>query len=143
MVGARTKLVVIAVVGIALIGLAIALVTRPAASLSTDAGYSGSLMPEAVPVVDFPLMDEDTKPVSLKTVAGGPAILTFLYTNCKDICPLTAQQIRGALDKIGNDETVIAISVDAKGDTPAALKRWLAGQQMTGRIRWGLGTEKK
>ncbi|MEI7889945.1 MAG: SCO family protein, partial [Actinomycetes bacterium] len=101
MVGARTKLVVIVIVGLALIGITLAVIMRPAATLSTDAGYSGSLMPEEVPVANFALSDENGKPVSLKTVTGAPAILTFLYTSCKDICPLTAQQIRGALDQSG------------------------------------------
>jgi len=140
-VGARTKLVLIAVVGIALLGMTLAVVMRPTTTPSTDAGYSGSLLPEEVPVVDFALSDERGEPISLKTVAGGPAILTFLFTSCKDICPLTAQQIRGALDQAGHDVPVIAISVDAKGDTPTTVKPWLAGQQMTGRMHWALGTQ--
>ena len=27
--------------------------------------------------------------------------MTFMYSTCKDTCPLTAQQIRGALDDLG------------------------------------------
>ncbi len=65
--------------------------------------------------------------------------MTFLYSNCRDTCPATAQQIRGALDQIGDDMPVVAISVDPAGDTEESARRFLAEQHMTGRMHFALG----
>ena len=59
---------------------------------------------------------------------------------CRDTCPLVAQQIRGALDDIGHDVPVLAVSVDPAGDTPRAARRFVARQSMTGRMRFLLGS---
>lgn len=108
-----------------------------------DAGYRGSLMPPDVPLAEFSLRDEQGRSVSLSSLKGGPSILTFLFTNCRDVCPLTAQQVRGAMDRAGGDIPVVAISVDPKGDTPDSVRRWLAEQRLQGRMRWGLGTRSR
>ena len=97
-------------------------------------------MPPNVPVADFTLTDQAGKPVSLEGVKGGPSIVTFLYTDCKDVCPLTAQQIRGAMDSLGKDVPVIAITADPQNDTPAKVNTWLNEQHLQGRMHWGLGT---
>jgi protein SCO1/2 len=68
--------------------------------------------------------------------------MTFLYTTCEDTCPLTAQQIRGALDDLGADVPVIAVSVDPANDDAAGARRFLVEQQMIGRMRFALGDRK-
>ena len=49
--------------------------------------------------------------------SGTVVVLTPLYTHCQDACPLTAQQIRGALDDLSGDQRsgvrALALSVDA------------------------------
>ena len=67
--------------------------------------------------------------------------MTFLYTTCKDTCPLTVDQIRAGLDELGHDVPVIAVSVDPRNDTARAAKRFSLQRQMTGRMRWVLGSE--
>jgi len=101
--------------------------------------YSGALLSAEVPIREFSLSDETGKSISLESVRGGPSLLTFLFTKCPDFCPLTAQQIRGALDQSGVSIPVIAISVDPGGDTPARVRAWLEEQRMEGRMHWGLG----
>jgi protein SCO1 len=66
--------------------------------------------------------------------------VTFLYSTCRDTCPLTAQQIRGALDDLGHDLPVLAISVDPAGDTRPHVARFLVEQHLTGRMRYLVGT---
>jgi protein SCO1/2 len=86
--------------------------------------------------------DSDGRSVSVP-VSGRPAIVTFLYTHCPDICPLTAQEISQALTRAGaraSDIDVVAISVDPAGDTPAAAKEFLARHGLTGRMRYVVGT---
>ena len=134
------KLVIVAAIVLVVAGAGIALATRPTAAADTDAGYSGSLMPEQVPISNFTLKDETGKPISLLQFKGSPLVLTFMYTHCKDLCPLTTQQIRGAMDQLGHDVPVVSVTADPHGDTPASVKTWLAAEQMTGRMRWALGS---
>ena len=51
-----------------------------------------------------------------------------------------AQQIRGALDDLGDDAVpVIAVSVDPANDTPARALRFIDEQSLQGRMHFGLG----
>jgi protein SCO1 len=79
--------------------LGVALFDRPGAP-STSVAFAGALRPE-IPPQDFHLHDQDGRPVSLRQFRGRVVILTFMYTTCRDTCPLTATQIRGALDDVG------------------------------------------
>ncbi len=84
----------------------------------------------------------DGAPVSVPS-EGRPAIVTFLYANCPDICPLAAQEISQALREAKADPQdidVVAISVDPKGDTPAAVRAFLERHRLTGRMRYIIGT---
>lgn len=134
---------ILALISIALLAaVAVSLaVVLPGDRGGSGNGYAGSSLPAELPIRPFALHDEGGRPVTLEALRGQPALLTFLYTNCRDICPLTAQQIRGALDLTGRDVPVVAVSVDPKGDTPRTVRKWLSGQQLQGRITWGLGTE--
>ena len=103
-------------------------------------GFSGALRPPGIPAAEFGLRDQDGRVVRLRDLRGGPVIVTFLYTTCRDTCPLTAQQIRQALDELGHDVPVIAVSVDPANDTPLRARAFDLKQGMTGRMRWVLGT---
>lgn len=102
--------------------------------------FSGSIRPQA-PAADFTLRDQDGKTVRVAGLRGGPVVVTFMYTTCRDDCPTMTQQIRGALDDLGHDVPVLAISVDPENDTPARARAFLAKQQMSGRMRFLLGSE--
>jgi protein SCO1/2 len=67
-------------------------------------------------------------------------ILTFIYTTCRDTCPLTAEQIENAMDRLGHDVPALAVSVDPAHDTPALAKRFLVARRLVGRMRFLLGT---
>jgi protein SCO1/2 len=105
-----------------------------------SAGFSGAVRPAGIPTAEFGLRDERGHVVRLRDLRGRPAVVTFLYTTCRDTCPLTAQQIRAALDDLGTDVPVIAVSVDPAGDTPARARAFNVRQGMAGRMRWVLGT---
>jgi protein SCO1/2 len=104
-----------------------------------SSGFEGSLRPEVVPT-DFTLKDQDGETVSLSDFKGEPLILTFMYSTCKDTCPLQANQIRGALDRLG-DEAVpsLAVSVDPVDDTPDRAKRFLVQRRLSDRMQFLLG----
>ena len=71
---------------------------------------------------------------------GRTVVMTFVYSTCEDTCPAQVQSIRGALDRLGRDVPVLAVSVDPRNDTPARARRFLLEQHMTGRVRFVLGS---
>jgi len=103
--------------------------------------FAGALRPPGVPSEDFSLVDQDGKPASLAGYRGQVVLLTFMYSTCKDTCPLQADQIRGALDELGGDAPpALTVSVDPANDTPDRARRFLLRHALTGRMRFLLGT---
>jgi protein SCO1/2 len=75
---------------------------------------------------DFTLTDGVTgHAVTLSAQRGQVVALTFLYTTCPDVCPLTATRFRASQMELQGDAshvTFIAVSVDPDGDTPKAVQ---------------------
>lgn len=103
--------------------------------------FQGAIRPPGIPPTEIGLRDQDGRRVTLAELRGKPAVITFLYTTCEDTCPLTAQQIRGAMDELGHDVPAFAIAVDPPRDTAAKARRFLAEQRLTGRMRFLVGSE--
>ncbi len=82
--------------------------------------------------------------VNLDSYRGKAVLVTFLYTNCPDICPLITANLRVAQNLMGAAKTakvqMIAVSVDPKGDTRKAVATFLARHQMTGRMKYLVGS---
>ena len=77
---------------------------------------------------NFALRDQNGQLVRLSAQRGKVVVLTFLYTHCPDLCPLTAMHVEAALDRLGarrSGVSVLAVSVDPEGDTPAAVRRFV------------------
>ena len=104
------------------------------------AEFQGALMPDGVRAPDFELRNQDGDLVSMRELRGKPVIVTFLYTNCEEACPIQAQTVRGALDQLGHDVPALAIAVDPPNDTPENARKFLAEQRATGRIDFVLGS---
>jgi protein SCO1/2 len=105
------------------------------------AGFAGATRPPGIPPAELGLRDEQGKAVRLAKMRGTPVVVTFLYTTCRDTCPLTAQQIRIALDELGHDVPVVAVSVDPVNDTAPRARAFALEQGLRGRMRWALGSE--
>lgn len=75
---------------------------------------------------DFTLTDGVSgRAVTLSAHRGQVIALTFLYTTCPDVCPLTATRFRAAQTELQGDAsrvTFIAVSVDPDRDTPKAVQ---------------------
>jgi protein SCO1/2 len=126
----------------ALAGVLIAEARRdPAPALQLGpTGFAGSLRPPGVPAPALTgLRDQDGEPVRMAEQRGVPVIVTFAYSTCEDTCPAQVQTIRAALDELGRDLPVLAVSVDPNTDSPARARRFVAEQRMTGRMRFLLG----
>jgi protein SCO1 len=69
-------------------------------------------------------------------------VIAFLYSRCGAPCVLIAQQIRGALDELGERPVPVAIiSADPAGDDAAAVRRFLATVSLSGRVHYLSGSE--
>jgi protein SCO1/2 len=78
------------------------------------------------------------------SLAGRPYLVTFLYVNCPDVCPLIGQEIREALSELGpaaRPVSVVAVSVDPRHDTPEAVRTWLRRQRQPAQFHYLIGSQ--
>ena len=92
---------------------------------------------------DFHLRDQDGRPIDMAQYRGRPVIATFLYSHCKDTCPVEARLISSAVQQLGHPAAVIAFSVDPAHDTGASVHAFMREQKVSAPIRWVLGTPKE
>ena len=139
---ARVRLALIVFATLSILGAGgVILFTGPDTANGGGDEFAGALSAPDIPVRDFTLRDQDGKPASLRQYRGKVVVLTFMYSTCQDTCPVTATTIRGALDQLGHDVPVLAVSVDPANDTPDTAERFLVKQGMSaGRMRFLLGT---
>ncbi len=111
-----------------------------------DSGFSGSFQDTAVedydgvididPPLDIPqftLTNSENTPSSLSDFRGQFVLLTFGFTHCPDICPLTLndfQRIRSQLGAKADILRSVFISVDGKRDTPETLREYFDFRQL-------------
>ena len=102
----------------------------PAKLAGTDLG--------ATDAPDFTLTDGVSgRAETLSARRGQVVALTFLYTTCPDVCPLTASRFRAAQVELQADAsrvTFIAVSVDPDHDTPKAVQDFSAAHDL--RTNW-------
>ena len=93
------------------------------AACSPAARLSGTELP-AKDAPDLTLADGLTgQTVTLASLRGTVVVLSFLYTRCPDVCPITAALFRSAQKVLGTDGfSFVAVSVDPEGDTPAQVR---------------------
>jgi protein SCO1/2 len=95
------------------------------------------------PAHDFQLTNQFGHPVALSDFRGKPIVLTFLYTNCPDICPLTAERLRLTARLLGSDASnvaMLAVSTDPVRDTVEAAYAFTAAHDMLERMHFLVGS---
>ncbi len=113
-----------------------------ARTASSGGGYEGTLALPAAAAPPIDLRNYLGRRVTLSQYRGRAVLVTFLYANCPDVCPLIASNLRVALNMLGarsHEAQVIAVSVDPHGDTPRAVARFVARHGMTGRMQYLIG----
>ena len=95
------------------------------------------------PAPDFRLTDQFGHLISLSQFRGKPVVVTFLYTHCPDVCPLTAEKLHTVMQSLGADAQkvgVLAVSVDPKGDTMTAAQQFSQTHKMLNYWHFLVGT---
>ena len=103
---------------------------------SETGGFNGTALSDAAPAPDFVLTDQFGDQFSLADARGRVAALSFLFTNCPDVCPVVTTQLKRLYDDLGEDADSVAfvtVSVDPERDDPQAAMRYLE--------RWGVADE--
>jgi protein SCO1 len=117
--------------------------SKGSAAKSKPRTYAGAVATPAKPAPPLKLRDSLGRPLDLASLRGKVALITFLYTHCPDVCPTIAANLNTTLAKLGpaaSKVQVVAVSADPKGDTPKTVAEFLAAHQMTGKMRYLLGS---
>jgi protein SCO1/2 len=106
--------------------------------------FAGNALTPPRPAPAIALHDAWGRPVTLAAQRGRYVLVTFLYVHCTDVCPLIAQNLNTALRRLGAARShvrVLAVSVDPRGDTRAAVRRYIAERGLLPQFRYLIGTK--
>jgi protein SCO1 len=108
--------------------IALAALTLAGSGSAKQPDFVGPVLEHPAPPPDFTLRDQAGRAVHLRALQGKVVLLTFLYTHCPDVCPITAANLNTALQRLGAKRTqvaVLAVSVDPTGDTHASVRSFI------------------
>ncbi len=109
----------VAIVAVAVGVVGVTLATRPADPKLDDLG--------SVPA--FSLVDERGQPFTEAALRGHVTIVSFIFTRCPDICPVTSmkmEHLQEQLFDVGDRVKLLSISIDPAYDTPERLTPYAA-----------------
>ena len=115
----------------------------PALARTPQERFDGATIDQPAAVPDFALRDQNGRTMRLAAQRGKLVLLTFLYTHCPDVCPLTAQNLSTAVKSLGRDRAdvrVLAVSVDPAGDTPKSVARFVRDHRLSKQFHYLTGT---
>jgi protein SCO1 len=86
----------------------------------------------------FRLRDQNRRVVSLPELRDRPVLLTFLDSRCVEQCPLAGRQLGTILRGMpaADRPTLLIVSVNPAGDTPASIRHATAAWRLAGPYRW-------
>jgi len=85
------------------------------------------VIPYEVPSVQLVRQDGQTVDLATELADDRAVVLTFIYTTCTTICPLSSQVLSVLQEKLGAERThvhLVSISIDPEQDTPARLREY-------------------
>jgi protein SCO1/2 len=91
---------------------------------------TATVLPEAVPVPAFSLVDQSGEPIDESVFEGYWDLVFFGFTHCPDICPTTLQVLAAAksrLADLGHSPLprIVLVSVDPERDTPELMAQYV------------------
>jgi protein SCO1 len=140
------KLVALVAAAGLLIALAAAGVLAAVAGRDGDSPhYRGSTPPAGVRLADFELRSYTGRTVRSADLAGKVVVITFLETKCREACPIIADEIARAVDRLAPEtrsrSAFIAISVHPTDDTPRSVRAFLRTHNALGKLDYLIGSE--
>ena len=94
--------------------------------------------------MDFSLVDQFGETVRLSDYQNQVVVLTFVYANCNEICPVIAHHLKDTekyLSYEPNEIAIFLISVDPEGDTVESTQEFLSKYGMLEKWKYLVGEE--
>ena len=129
-----------------LVPILIAAALLAGAACSSPASFRGTTLNPPDPAPPFTLKDQFGRSVSLSDFSGKVVALTFLYTNCPDICPIITENLHQTYSLLGDatDEVAfVAISVDPERDSVEQAYRYSQQKEMLSKWAYLVGSRKQ
>jgi protein SCO1 len=136
-------LVALAAVTGALVGVAVPrLLAKPAAPTALSGGL---IINPSVPAPSFTLLDQHGAMVSPSTLRGRVVALTFLDTQCLNLCPLQASLLGTVQSDLGSGAhfSVVIVSVHPEVDTPTSIATFATAHGLKSGYYWLNGTKEQ
>jgi protein SCO1/2 len=132
-------LVALAAVTGTLIGVTLPRLLAPSPSPSLGGGMI--IKPHTVQAPAFTLRDQRGATVSLSDLRGRVIALTFLDTQCLNLCPLQASLLGSVQGKLGPHApfSVVVVSVRPEADTPANIATFANAHGLKDGFYWLTG----
>jgi protein SCO1/2 len=92
---------------------------------------------------DFTLRDQNGRAVSMSDQRGRWSMITFLYTQCPDVCPAIAGNLNAAIPTPAGRQAglhVLVVSVDPERDTLSTVRRYARQHRFVPGFHWLIGT---
>ena len=118
------------------IGVAILFWSGGCESGDTGTDFNGTALKNTEVAPEISLTNQFNESIGLNSFRDRVVVLTFLYTQCPDVCPIITSQLRDVHSSLGVDADLVefvAVSVDPERDTPDTARAYLE--------RWGLVNE--
>ena len=115
-----------------------------AMACSEAASFQGTELDPADAAPAFQLTDQFGGAAGLADFSGKLVVLTFLYTNCPDVCPIVTETLRRTHERLGDDASQVqflAVSVDPLRDSIDVVYRYSQERDMQHRWRFLVGSE--
>jgi cytochrome oxidase Cu insertion factor (SCO1/SenC/PrrC family) len=118
-----------------------AAIESPATPVTAVATWSAGVRPAPA----FRLADQHGAPLSLASLRGRPAIVTFIDPVCRNLCPLEAKVLAKAVQQLpaADRPTIVSISVNPWENTAANFRQDAIHWRLDPGWRWGVGTERQ
>lgn len=120
----QVRLMLWALVAVALIGLAVLLVQRPQGDDAPSQSNAGLSLGGP-----FTLTGADGQPFSSTRLAGKPYAIFFGFTHCPDVCPTTLARLVRLRQQMQMGERpfeILFVTVDPERDGPAEVGKYAA-----------------
>ena len=117
---------------------------QPYRAGAAASALQGAVISPVQPAPALALSSYRSQSVSLASLRGKAVFVTFVYTHCADVCPLIVTSLAAAYHALPAATAarvrILAVTVDPRRDTPAAISAFLASRGATGAIDYLIGS---